>query len=135
MKEKSKKKARFMPFYIIGGTFLGFLLGSILLYIVRREFRYEGLIVSGVTSAILLLILFLKQKSKKHNIPDVDERVRNNMLKFFFYTTLIFTGLLIIAISLLTIKGQDSIPVTYLWVFFGCYIGITSIGSIFVRKI
>lgn len=134
MKKTNKKQNRYMPIYIVGGTFLGFLLGSLLLYLAKGEFRYDGLIVAGGTSVTLLLIFFLKQKSKKHNIPDVDERVRNNMLKLFFYTSLIFIAILFIAISLFTIYGQDSIPITYLWIYFTLYILTTSVGSLFVKN-
>ena len=63
-----------MSFFIIGGIFLGVVLGTILIYLLKGDFRYEGLIVTFVTSMILAGVEIIRRKLRKHNIPEADER-------------------------------------------------------------
>lgn len=135
MKKKTKKYEKYMPFFIIGGIFLGFVLGPILLYLFKGEFRYDGLIGGGVSCLILTIVVVIRRKLKKHNIPEVDERIKNNMIKFFFYASQIFLAILFLSLSLISLAGEESIRLVYLWILFFSYLLVTGIGSLIVRKV
>lgn len=132
---KNKTSNENMPFFIIGGTFLGFVLGTFLLYLFKGEFRYEGLIGGGASSLILTIIVIVRRRFKKADIQEVDERVRDNTLKFFFYVSQIFLGILFLSLGFLSLTGEESIRLIYLWIFFFSYIAVAGVGSLIVRKV
>jgi hypothetical protein len=135
MKKQTKKQEKYMPYLIIGGTFFGFVIGSLLISLFEGEFRYDGLIGGGLSCLILTIIVVIKRKRKNNNIPEVDERVKNNTIRFFFYVSQIFLGILFLSLGLISLTGEDSIRLIYLWIFFFSYIAVAGIGSLIVRKV
>ena len=131
----SKKFEKWMTFFIITCTFIGAVLGTILLYIFQGELRYEIIIGALISGIILMVIEVIKRKVRKGNIPEADERVIHNIFKFFAYTSHIFLAILFLALGAFTLLGRDSIPMIYLWILFFAYIWIAGIGGVIIKKL
>lgn len=131
----SKKFEKWMTFFIITCTFIGAVLGTILLYIFQGELRYEIIIGALISSIILTVIEVIKRKVRKGNMPEADERVIHNIFKFFAYTSHIFLAVLFLALGAFTLLGRDSIPIFYLWILFFSYIWIAGIGGVIIKKL
>lgn len=131
----SEKFEKWMIFFIIACTFIGAVLGTLLLYIFQGELRYEIIIGALISSIILMVIEVIKRKVRKGNIPEADERVIQNIFKFFAYTSHIFLAILFLALGAFTLLGRDSIPMIYLWILFFAYIWIAGIGGVIIKKL
>jgi len=139
MSVKDRKKwetilTKWTPFFIIACTFIGAVLGSFLVYYFQGEFPYEVL-AGGLAAAIILtVILMIKQKRKKDNLPEADERVIHNVFRFFAFASHLSLAILFIALAVFTLLGNESISIVYLWIFFFSYIWIVGIGVILIKR-
>ena len=131
----STKFQKWIIFFIIASTFIGAVLGTILIYIFQGELRYEIIIGALISSIILTVIEVIKRKVRKSNIPEADERVVHNISKFFAYTSHTFLAILFLALGAFTLLGRDSIPIFYLWILFFSYIWIAGIGAVIIKKL
>ena len=139
MKENKKKNRRQWAeknkaFLLLGGLFLGSLLGTILVYISQGEWKLEGIVANSVFLVIGVSFVFIRRKFKKNSVPDVDERVKLNITRFYLYSAHIFLALLFLALGILTFLEKDSVPLSYLWIFFVSYITITGLGGLIAKK-
>ena len=136
MKDKKWRRAfaKWTPFFIIAGTFTGFVLGSFLIYFIRDDFPYGVLTGAFAATIILTVIEVIKRKRKKDNLPESDERVIHNVFRFFAYASHISLAILFIALGILTLLGNESISVFYLWFFFFSYIWIAGIGALIIKR-
>lgn len=107
----SKESKKWMPFFIIAGTVVGFSLGSFLFYLFKGEFPYEVLVGSLAMAIVLAIVEILRQGRKKDNLPDADERVIRNIFNYFAYTSHIFLAVLFIGIAVLTLFENETISV------------------------
>lgn len=127
MSAKNEKRLlipeKYSSLFMITCTFFGAILESLLLYFIKGEFPYELLAGGLVAIMILIIIEVIKKKSKKDNVPEVDERVTHNIFNFFVYSSHIFRAILIIGIAVFTMIGNESMPLVYLWVFAFIYMG------------
>lgn len=124
---------KWTPFYIISCTFIGAVLGSFLAYFFQGEFPYE-VFVGGLASTIILtVILLIKQKRKKDNLPEADERVIHNIFRFFAFASHITLAILMMVLAVFTLLGNESISILYLWIFFFAYIWIVGIGTLIIK--
>ncbi|MGX4668387.1 hypothetical protein JNUCC74_04130 [Cerasibacillus sp. JNUCC 74] len=139
MSTKGRKKwkrilEKWTPFFIIACTFIGGVLGSFLAYFFQGEFPYDVLTGSLAATIILTVIQVIKQKRKKDNLPEADERVIRNVFRFFAYASHITLAILFVALTVLTLLGNESISILYLWIFFFAYIWIVGIGGFFIKR-
>lgn len=140
MKDENKKnRKKWMKknsaFLNLGGLFFGTLLATIFIYIFQGELKFEGLIVVSITLMIMAIIIIIRRKLQKNNIPEVDERIKMNMFKVHFYMSHIFLAILFLTIGILTLSGKKSVPLSYLWIFFFSFITISGIGGVITKKI
>lgn len=139
MNKKDREKwgnilTKWTPYFIIVCTFLGALLGSIIIYYVHDEFPYEVLTAGLIASVILTIIQVIKQKRKKDNLPEADERTIHNIFRLFAYASHIFLAILFVGLGAFTLLGNESISIFYLWILFFSYIWIVGIGTIIVFR-
>ena len=125
---------KWMPFFIIMCTFIGSVLGSLLFYFFQGEFPYEVLFSGLLAAVILTIIHVIKQRRKNNNLPEADERVIQNMFRFFAYVSHIFLAILFIALPIFTLLGNESISILYIWIFFFAYIWTLGIGTLLVKR-
>lgn len=88
MSGKERKKwgailSKWSPFFSIACIFIGVVLGSVLVYLIQGKFPYEVLTGCLIVTIILTFIEVIKQKRKKDHLPEADERVMQNVSRFF----------------------------------------------------
>lgn len=137
MSTKGRKKwerilEKWSPFFIIACTFIGGVLGSFLAYFFQGEFPYD--VLTGSLAATIILTVIQVIKRKKDNLPEADERVIRNVFRFFAYASHITLAILFVALTVLTLLGNESISILYLWIFFFAYIWIVGIGGFFIKR-
>ncbi|WP_423188682.1 hypothetical protein ACO1PF_08800 [Alkalibacterium sp. f15] len=133
-KRREKILAKWVPFYIITCTFIGAVLGSLLIYFIQDEFPYEVLIAGVVVTIILTLFEVIKHKRKRGDLPEYDERLLRNVFRFFAYTSHISLAVLFVSLGIFTLLGIESISILYLWIGFFSYIWIVGIGTIIIKR-
>ena len=133
-KKQAKILTKWTPFFLITCIFIGAVLGSFLVYFIQDEFPYEVLTGGLVATIILTVIEVTKQKRKKDNLPEADERVIRNVSRFFAYASHISLTILFIALGVMTLLGNESITIFYLWIFFFLYIWIVGIGALIIKR-
>ncbi|MFD1067799.1 hypothetical protein [Oceanobacillus locisalsi] len=94
-----------------------------------------GTLLGGFSAALLVFIIniiYVVKKSDK--TPEFDERTIRNMRNVYFYTSNIFTVLLIIILGILLAADVSSIPtITVLLTVFG-YFALTGIIALIVSR-
>lgn len=125
---------KWTPFFIIVCTFTGAVLSSFLVYYFQGEFPYEVFTGGFIAAIILTVIQVVKQRSKKNNLPEADERVIHNVFRFFSYASHIALAIIFIAVAVLTLLGNESVSIFYLWIIFFSYIWVTAIGVFFIKR-
>ncbi|MGM0830279.1 MAG: hypothetical protein ACQEU4_18815 [Bacillota bacterium] len=121
------------PFFAIMCTFIGAVLGSSLVYLNKGEFPYEVLAGGFLATIILIVIQVVKQKRKKDNLPEADERVIRNIFRFFAFSSHITLAILFMALAVITLLGNESISILYLWLVFFAYIWIVGVGALIIK--
>ena len=121
-------------FYIYICCFLGAVLGTYLIYIFQGEFYYQVLKGGLISTIILIVIEVIKRRLKKNKLPEMDERVVRNVLRFLACTSHISLFILFIALGVFTLLEKESISILYLWIFLFSYIWIAGIGVLIVKR-
>ena len=121
-------------FYIYICCFLGAVLGTYLIYIFQGKFYYEVLKGGLISTIILIVFEVIKRRLKKNKLPEMDERVARNVLRFLAYMSHIYLLILFIALGVFTLIEKESISILYLWIFFFSYIWIAGIGLFIIKK-
>ncbi|PFE10908.1 hypothetical protein [Bacillus cereus] len=100
-----------------GATF-GLFLGDIIVHIMNPAIPILSLVMSNVL-AILFLVLYTnykKRKYRKEELPDIDERVNENIKKYV-NVSFIFTFLLVIVYIVVSkVIGRAVIPVQEIFI-------------------
>lgn len=118
------------PIFIV----VGFTLGSFLVYFMKGIFPYEVLAGSVVMALVLMFVEWFKRKRKNNRLPEADERVIQNISRYFAYTSHVFLAILFIGLAVLTLLENETISLTYLWVFAFAYLFIASVGGFIVKR-
>ncbi|MDQ0207401.1 hypothetical protein [Alkalicoccobacillus murimartini] len=139
MNVKDRKKLgamleKWMPFFIITCTLIGAVLGSFLYYLFQGEFPYEVVMSGLIITVIFTVIEVIKQKRKKDKVPEADERVIQNISRYFAYISHGSLAIIFISLAGFTLIGQESFPILYLWILFFAYIWIVGIGTLIIKR-
>lgn len=132
--KKSLIPEKYSTLFMIACTFIGTVLGTLLVYFIKGELPYEVLAGGSTAVIILLIIELIKQKPKTDNVPETDERVTQNIFNFMAYGSHIFIAVLFIGLALLTLLENDAIPTLYLWIFFFAYLVIVGFGGLIIKR-
>ena len=115
-------------------SMIGAILGITLVYIFRGHFNISALLGAFAGTMILIMINIIKVSLKKNTLPEVDERTVKNISTFFLYSSHIFLLLLLIALTIITLMGGDSIQIIHLWIGIFAYLWISGIGALIVYR-
>lgn len=96
----------------IGATF-GLFLGDIVVHIMNLAIPILSLVVSNVLAIVFLIVYsyYKKRKYKKEELPDIDERVNENIKKYVNVSFVFAFLLLIVYIVASKAIGRAVIPV------------------------
>ncbi|HDX9627779.1 TPA: hypothetical protein ROY30_001425 [Bacillus cereus] len=100
-----------------GATF-GLFLGDIIVHIMNPAIPILSLVMSNVL-AILFLVLYTnykKRKYRKEELPDIDERVNENIKKYVNVSFVFTFLLLIVYIVVSKVIGRAVIPVQEIFI-------------------
>lgn len=114
-------------------AFIGALLFQIIYYFVKGKFNF-GAIVGSLTGVIIIILInaiYVYRKSDK--TPEVDERVRNNIIKYVAYSSQIVFLLLMVVLTVFTAMGIENISTIYLWVIVLINMCVIGIGAMIVK--
>src|SRR5699024_6773573 len=84
-----------------------------------------GIALAYITQLFIIYKKNKKNKEKKENIPEVDERVINNILRFSSYTSHGFIFILFLILNILMFLKIENIPTLYIWIYGFIYAAIT----------
>ena len=95
------------------GLFFGLLLGDIVVRIMNPAMPILPLVVSNVLAIVFLIVYsyYKKRKYKKEELPDIDERVNENIKKYVNVSFVFAFLLLIVYIVASKAIGRAVIPV------------------------
>lgn len=112
----------------------GTIIGLGLLHFFVKELNYDVIIGPSIVFIIYFLIIYRKKKKKKENVPEIDERVINNMFRFYSCTAHAFIMILFLFLAILTLLKIETIPIMYVWIFGFIYMAITGIGNLYIKN-
>lgn len=113
---------------------LGAIVGLSIVYFVKGEFYFSVLLGFLAGAGILIVINIIKVCIKNDRTPDADERTIKNMLKFFVFSSHLFIGLLLVALSISTLTGIEQVSLSYLWIIIISYLWISGVGAFIVSR-
>lgn len=113
---------------------VGFVLGLTLVSVIRGEFNLSVLLGAIAAVCILFIANLIKIRMQKDGLPETDERIKNNILKLFVFSSQIFIGLTFISLSIMMFTNVEAVALSYLWIIMISYLLITGIGAFIVSK-
>ena len=113
---------------------LGAIVGLTLFYVVKGDFNISVLFGFFVGAILLTTMNFIKVRIKKDATPDVDERIMNNMLKYFSMLSYLLIGLSIIGLTIATLSGIEQISISLLWIPLIIYLSLSGFGAFIVSR-
>ncbi|MDA1680283.1 hypothetical protein [Bacillus cereus group sp. TH152-1LC] len=120
----------------IGATF-GLFLGDIVVHIMNPAIPILPLVVSNVLAIVFLIVYtyYKKRKYKKEELPDIDERVNENIKKYVNVSFVFAFLLLIVYIVASKAIGRAVIPVQeILMIFSSLFAGSLIIGVMIGKR-
>ena len=114
-------------------VFLTFLVINVITYLVKGDFRLGSLLGSLTGLTIIALINGIYVYYKRVKTPEIDERVRNNMIKYIAYASQIVFILFMVILTVVSFMGIKSISNFYLWIGVWVYMFIMGIGAMIVK--
>lgn len=113
---------------------LGAIAGLTLVYVVKGDFNISVLFGFFVGAILLTTMNFIKVRIKKDATPDVDERIMNNMLKYFSILSYLLIGFSIIGLMIATLSGIEQISISLLWIILIIYLSLSGLGAFIVSR-
>ncbi|KIL51693.1 hypothetical protein KP77_12050 [Jeotgalibacillus alimentarius] len=126
-----KKKLQKWNFTIAA---LGGLAGMILGTFIFSVADWSAILGAFTAFVIIFIINLVYVKSKKDQTPEVDERIRLNMRKYYAVIANVFIGILFVALAVLTYMGYEQVSLMYLWMSVVVYMVVSGIGALVVIK-
>jgi len=114
-------------------TFSLTILTQIIQFFIKGELNIAAIVGSFLGAAPLVIGNAIYVYRKKDKTPEIDERVRNNMIKYIAYASQIVFLLLMIALTGFTAMGIESISIIYLWIVILINMFVIGIGSMIVK--
>ncbi|MCM3741497.1 hypothetical protein M3210_14580 [Oceanobacillus luteolus] len=113
---------------------IGALIGMTLGQLITGTLNLSGLL--GSLSGVLLFFIIdlIRNRMKKDNTPDIDERTRYNMIRYYVYASNIFIGVAFLLLAIVTFVGMEQVSVYYLWIMIFVYFIISGIGAVVVSR-
>ncbi|PGM87919.1 hypothetical protein [Bacillus cereus] len=101
----------------IGATF-GLFLGDIIVHIMNPAIPILSLVVSNVLAIVFLIVYayYKKRKYRKEELPDIDERVNENIKRYVNVSFVFAFLLLIVYIVASKAIGRITIPITEIFI-------------------
>lgn len=127
---KKKKYAKWNITIGATGGLIGMLLGTFF----TKGVDWSAILGAFTGFAIIFLINLFYVRSKKDKTPEVDERIINNVRKYYAIIANVFLGILFLALAAVTYMGHAQISILYLWIFVIAYMLISGIGAIVVSR-
>lgn len=138
-KKPYKWKSPYGPSLVM--IFVSIIVFTLFVFFRREDLDASIIIGSGTGLALAYITDFFivykknkKNKEKKDNIPEVDERVINNMLRFSSYTAHGFIFILFLILTILIFLRIDNIPILYIWIYGFIYMAVTGIGNLYIKN-
>ncbi|MEW9179814.1 hypothetical protein ABE083_13940 [Bacillus mycoides] len=102
---------------LIGAT-IGLFLGDIVVHIMNPAIPILPLVVSNVLAIVFLIVYayYKKRKYKKEELPDIDERVNENIKKYVNVSFIFAFLLLIVYIVASKAIGRITIPIPEIFI-------------------
>jgi|SRR5699024_7599659 len=122
-----------LAFMAICGIF-GTLIGIAIIYFTTGKFDISILLGALTAATIFIVINIVKEFKKKDNLPETDERIRKNIMKYFLISSHIFIGVLFVALGVITFLGVESVSLTYLWIIIIAYLWVSGIGGFIASR-
>src|SRR5690606_32056787 len=100
---------------------IGALIGMTLGQLITGTLNLSGLL--GSLSGVLLFFIIdlIRNRMKNDNTPDIDERTRYNMIRYYVYASNIFIGVAFLLLAIVTFVGMEQVSVYYLWIMIFVY--------------
>lgn len=130
MKKKSQKWTLAI---CAAGTVLGGILFQTISYLVKGTFNYWAILGSLMGTIPLIFINAIYVHRKKDNTPEVDERIRNNMIKYIAYASQIVFLILMATLAVISFMGIERISIMYLWIIVLINMFVIGIGAMIVK--
>jgi len=113
---------------------IGALIGMTLGQLITGTLNLSGLL--GSLSGVLLFFIIdlIRNRMKNDNTPDIDERTRYNMIRYYVYASNIFIGVAFLLLAIVTFVGMEQVSVYYLWIMIFVYFIISGIGAVVVSR-
>ncbi|MFD1606133.1 hypothetical protein [Oceanobacillus luteolus] len=113
---------------------IGALIGMTLGQLITGTLNLSGLL--GSLSGVLLFFIIdlIRNRMKKDNTPDIDERTRYNMIRYYVYASNIFIGVAFLLLAIVTFVGMEQVSVYYLWIMIFVYFIVSGIGAVVVSR-
>ena|SRR5690554_4076114 len=105
-------KWHFAFYGIIG--FIAFLVFNVITYIIKGEFNLSSVFGSFVGLTIIAIINGIYVYFKRDKTPEVDERIRNNIIKYFAYASQIVFLLFMASLTVVSFMG---IGLNMIWIY------------------
>lgn len=113
--------------------FIVFLVASVITYIIRGRFNFNAVFGSFTGLSIIVIINGIYVYFKRDKTPEVDERIRNNIIKYFAYSSHIVFLLFMATLTVISFMGIESISISYLWIGIIVYMFVIGIGAMIVK--
>lgn len=110
------------------------LLWQIIRFFINGEFNQWSVLGAFLGAAPLVIINAIYVYRKKDNTPELDERVRNNMIKYIAYASQIIFLILMAVLTVISFMGIESISIIYLWIIVLINMLVIGVGAMIVWK-
>lgn len=132
--EEKKVKMTLMKRYTSIGSLIGLIVGSLFIYFFKGFFPYE-VVAGGLTALIIFIIVdFIKYRHNKSILPEYDERIVHNLFRYIAYVSVLTLAAIFLTLVIFSLTNNESIPLSYLWIYFFLYIWISAIGMLIVKR-
>lgn len=112
----------------------GGVLGMTVGQLIAGKLSFAGVLGSLTAFFIFFIIDMVRNRKKKDNTPDIDERTRQNMTKYYAVIANVFLATAFLLLAIITYIGIEQISIMYLWLFITAYMMISGIGAFILMK-
>ena len=95
------------------GTFLGLIIGDILIFIMDSSIPKIPVLLSNVLAmvSVILYAYYKRKKFEREEIPEIDERVQDNIKRYLSISFIMSFIILIFYIVISKVVGRETLPI------------------------